>query len=138
MKVLPFTSSSEELRLTVTSAEILSPGLSRDEEISFSCEISSLPNHNCNMIFRSVTKPPEIAGRMNFQADRPLVTVEVLVSTLDFQKVTKICYLGEPIRPITFYLKIVKSPEISDGEIGEIKKDFVLNIKDISWRHPLF
>ena len=51
MKVLPFTSSSEELRLTVTSAEILSPGLSRDEEISFSCEISSLPNHNCNMIF---------------------------------------------------------------------------------------
>ena len=90
------------------------------------------------MIFRSVTKPPEIAGRMNFQADRPLVTVEVLVSTLDFQKVTKMCYFGEPIRPITFYLKIVKSPEISDGEIGEIKKDFVLNIKDISWRHPLF
>ena len=94
MKVLPFTSSSEELRLTVTSAEILSPGLSRDEEISFSCEISSLPNHNCNMIFRRVTKPSEIAGRMNFQADRPLVTVEVLVSTLDFQKVMKMCYFG--------------------------------------------
>lgn len=138
MKVIPFASSSEELRLTVSSAEALSPGLSQDEEISFSCEISSLPNHNCNMIFRKSKAPTQIVGQMNFQANRPLVVVEVFVNMLDFEKIMRMCYVGEPVRPITFYLKIAKSPQISEGEIGKITKDFVLDIKDISWRHPLF
>ena len=138
MKVIPFTPSSEELRLTVSSAEVLSPGLSQDEEVSFSCEISSLPNHNCNMIFRKSKASTKIVGQMSFQANRPLVVMEVFVNMLDFEKIMKMCYVGDPVRPITFYLKIAKSPQISEGEIGKITKDFVLDIKDISWRHPLF
>ena len=52
MAVLPLVPIFEELRLTVTSAEIVLLSLKHDTEITFSCEISSLPTHNCNMIFR--------------------------------------------------------------------------------------
>jgi hypothetical protein len=36
------------------------------------------------------------------------------------------------------YLKIAKGREIKNGEIIMQDNDFVLNIFDLSWRHPLF
>ena len=60
MVVLPLKPSFEELRLTVSSAEMVLPGLNLDEEIVFACEISSLPNHNCNVIFRTAKVRNEV------------------------------------------------------------------------------
>jgi hypothetical protein len=48
------------------------------------------------------------------------------------------CFYGEPVRPISLYLKIAKGREIKNGEIIMQDNDFVLNIFDLSWRHPLF
>ena len=52
MAVLPLVQRYEELRLTVASAEMVLPSLDMDDEIILSCDISSLPTHNCNVVFR--------------------------------------------------------------------------------------
>ena len=100
MVVLPLKPSFEELRLTVSSAEMVLLGLNLDEEIVFACEISSLPNHNCNVIFRTAKVRNEVPGYMRFQANRPLVLADLTLNFSDFEKLKHMCSNGEPVRPI--------------------------------------
>ena len=53
MAVLSLVPSYDELRLTVLGAEIVLPSLTEDEQIILSCEISSLPTYNCNVVQQS-------------------------------------------------------------------------------------
>jgi hypothetical protein len=138
MVVLQLTPSYEELRLTVSSAEIVLPGLNQDEEIILACEISSLPTYNCNVVFRRAAARDELTGQMRFQANRPLVNVDLILNFSDFEKLEAMCVRGESVRPITLYLKVAKSQEIHNGEVLMAGNDFVLNVCDLSWRHPLF
>ena len=138
MAVLPLVPSYEELRLTVASAEMVLPRLNQNEEIIFACEISSLPTHNCNLVFKKSEAKGELTGQMFFRANRPLVTADLILRVSAFEKLKSMCVRGEPVRPITLYLKISKSREISNGEINISTSDFTLNIFDLSWRHPLF
>jgi hypothetical protein len=80
----------------------------------------------------------EVAGQMCFQSSRPLVNTEISLDFPAFEKLKSMCFYGEPVRPITLYLKIAKGREIKNGEIIMQDNDFVLNIFDLSWRHPLF
>ena len=114
------------------------PGLNQDEEIILSCEISSLPTYNCNVVFRRAATRDELTGQMHFQANRPLVNADLILNFSDFEKLEAMCVRGESVRPITLYLKIAKSREIHNGEVLMIGNDFVLNVCDLSWRHPLF
>ena len=138
MAVMPLMPSYEELRLTVSSAEMVLPGLNQDKEIIFACEISSLPNHNCNVVFRRAATRDELTGQMHFQANRPLVNADLILNFSDFEKLEAMCVRGESVRPITLYLKIAKSREIHNGEVSIKGNDFILNVCDLSWRHPLF
>ena len=138
MEVLPLTSIFEKLQLTVTSAEIVLTSLENDTEIVLSSEISSLPTYNCNMVFRKMDSNDFIIGQMCFRSGRPLVTVEITVNYKNFEKLEKICSGGEPVRPISLYLKIAKRREIKNGEIIIGNEDFTVDIFDISWRRPLF
>ena len=138
MVVLPLTSIFEKLQLTVTSAEIVLTSLKNDTEITLSCEISSLPTYNCNMVFRKSDSNDAMIGQMCFRSARPLVTAEMIVSKENFEKLEKICSGGEPVRPISLYLKIAKRREIKNGEIIIGNEDFTVDIFDISWRRPLF
>ena len=138
MEVLPLTSIFEKLQLTVTSAEIVLTSLRNDTEIVLSSEISSLPTYNCNMVFRKMDSNDFIIGQMCFRSGRPLVTVEITVNYKNFEKLEKICSGGEPVRPISLYLKIAKRREIKNGEIIIGNEDFTVDIFDISWRRPLF
>ena len=138
MAVMPLMPSYEELRLTVSSAEMVLPGLNQDKEIIFACEISSLPNHNCNVVFRRVEERVGLTGHMSFQANRPLVNTDLILNFSDFEKLEAMCVRGESVRPITLYLKIAKSREIHNGEVSIKGNDFILNVCDLSWRHPLF
>ena len=56
----------------------------------------------------------------------------------NLEKLEKICSGGEPVRPISLYLKIAKRREIKNGEIIIGNEDFTVDIFDISWRRPLF
>ena len=138
MAVLPLVQRYDELRLTVASAEMVLPGLTLDDEIVLSCDISSLPTHNCNVVCRRSQIKNKITGQMFFQSSRPLVTVKIDLECAAFEKLKSMCFRGEPVRPITLYLKIPKSREIVNGEINISSSDFSLNIFDLSWRHPLF
>ena len=138
MEVLPLTSIFEKLQLTVTSAEIVLTSLKNETEIVLSSEISSLPTYNCNMVFRKMDSNDSIIGQMCFRSGRPLVTVEITVNYKNFEKLEKICNGGEPVRPISLYLKIAKRREIKNGEIIIGNEDFTVDIFDISWRRPLF
>jgi hypothetical protein len=138
MEVLPLTSIFEKLQLTVTSAEIVLTSLKNDTEIVLSSEISSLPTYNCNMVFRKMDSNDSMIGQMYFRSGRPLVTAEISVNYKNFEKLEKICSGGEPVRPISLYLKIAKRREIKNGEIIIGNEDFTVDIFDISWRRPLF
>ena len=138
MEVLPLTSIFEKLQLTVTSAEIVLTSLVSETEIVLSSEISSLPTYNCNMVFRKMDSNDSMIGQMCFRSGRPLVTAEISVNYKNFEKLEKICSGGEPVRPISLYLKIAKRSEIKNGEIIIGNEDFTLDILDISWRRPLF
>ena len=138
MAVLPLGASHEELRLTVSSAEMVLPSLGQGEEVFIACEISSLPTHNCNVVFRKSQTKHELTGQISFQANRPLVTADLVLDYSIFEKFKEICLKGEPVRPITLYLKIGKSREIQNGEIIIPEKNFTLNVFDLSWRLPLF
>ena len=138
MEVLPLTSIFEKLQLTVTSAEIVLTSLRNDTEIVLSSEISSLPTYNCNMVFRKIDSNDSMIGQMYFRSGRPLVTAEISVNYKNFEKLEKICSGGEPVRPISLYLKIAKRKEIKNGEIIIGNEDFTVDIFDISWRRPLF
>ena len=138
MEVLPLTSIFEKLQLTVTSAEIVLASLKNDTEIVLSSEISSLPTYNCNMVFRKMDSNDSMIGQMYFRSGRPLVTAEISVNYKNFEKLEKICSGGEPVRPISLYLKIAKRREIKNGEIIIGNEDCTVDIFDISWRRPLF
>ena len=138
MVIIPLGDAHEELRLTVSSAEMVLPSLDEDEEIFIACEISSLPTHNCNVVFRKSRTKHDLTGQMCFQANRPLVTAHLILDCSIFEKLKEICFKGEPIRPITLYLKIGKSREIQNGEIIIPDNNFTLNVFDLSWRLPLF
>ena len=138
MVIIPLGDAHEELRLTVSSAEMVLPSLDKDEEIFIACEISSLPTHNCNVVFRKSRTKHDLTGQMCFQANRPLVTAHLILDCSIFEKLKEICFKGEPIRPITLYLKIGKSREIQNGEIIIPNNNFTLNVFDLSWRLPLF
>ena len=138
MEVLPLTSTFEKLQLTVTSAEIVLTSLRNETEIVLSSEISSLPTYNCNMVFRKMDSNDSMIGQMYFRSGRPLVTAEISVNYKNFEKLEKICSGGEPVRPISLYLKIAKRREIKNGEIIIGNEDFTVDIFDISWRRPLF
>lgn len=138
MEVLPLTSIFEKLQLTVTSAEIVLTSLKNETEIVLSSEISSLPTYNCNMVFRKMDSNDSMIGQMYFRSGRPLVTAEISVNYKNFEKLEKICSGGEPVRPISLYLKIAKRREIKNGEIIIGNEDFTVDIFDISWRRPLF
>ena len=138
MEVLPLTSIFEKLQLTVTSAEIVLTSLKNETEIVLSSEISSLPTYNCNMVFRKTDSNDSMIGQMYFRSGRPLVTAEIFVNYKNFEKLEKICSGGEPVRPISLYLKIAKRREIKNGEIIIGNEDFTVDIFDISWRRPLF
>ena len=138
MAVLPLVQRYEELRLTVASAEMVLPSLDMDDEIILSCDISSLPTHNCNVVCRRSQIKSKLTGQMFFQSSRPLVTAKIDLECATFEKLKTMCFRGEPVRPITLYLKTPKSREIVNGEINISSSDFSLNIFDLSWRHPLF
>ena len=138
MTVVPLTSVFEELQLTVASAEVVLSSLKNGVEIMLSCEISSLPTHNCNMVFKKSDSNDAMIGQMCFRSLRPLVTAEIFINHKNFETLEKICSGGEPVRPMSLYLKIAKIGEIKNGEIIIGNEDFTVDIFDISWRRPLF
>lgn len=136
MSVHPIGRSFDELQLTLTSADIQFLGVAVSEVISLSCQISSLPSYNCNVILNSVESIDGIIGEITFKSDKPIATAELNLETASFDKL-KVLMQNPPARPASIFLKVLKSSNISSGEVLLPKQNFALQICDIALRYPI-
>ena len=126
----------DELQLTLNSADIQFLGVAVSEAISLSCQISSLPTYNCNVILNSVKQVDGMIGEIMFKSDKPIASAELNLETASFEKL-KLLMQSPPARPASIFLKVVKSSNISSGEVLLPKQNFALQICDIALRYPI-
>jgi len=136
MSVHPIGLSFDELQLTLNSADIQFLGVAVSEAISLSCQISSLPSYNCNVILNSVAFVDGVIGEITFKSDKPIASAELNLETASFEKL-KVLMRNPPARPASIFLKVVKSANISSGEVLLPKQNFALQVCDIALRYPI-
>ena len=136
MSVHPIGLSFDELQLTLNSADIQFLGVAVSEAISLSCQISSLPSYNCNVILNSVAFVDGVIGEITFKSDKPIASAELNLETASFEKL-KVLMRNPPARPASIFLKVVKSANISSGEVLLSKQNFALQVCDIALRYPI-
>ena len=136
MSVHPIERRFDELQLTLNSADIQFLGVAVSEAISLSCQISSLPTYNCNVILNSVEQVDGMIGEIMFKSDKPIASAELNLETASFEKL-KFLMQSPPARPASIFLKVVKSSNISSGEVLLPKQNFALQICDIALRYPI-
>ena len=136
MSVHPIGLSFDELQLTLNSADIQFLGVAVSEAISLSCQISSLPSYNCNVILNSVAFVDGVIGEITFKSDKPIASAELNLETASFEKL-KVLMRNPQARPASIFLKVVKSANISSGEVLLPKQNFALQVCDIALRYPI-
>jgi hypothetical protein len=136
MSVHPIERRFDELQLTLNSAEIQFLGVSVSEVISLSCQISSLPAYNCSVILNSVLSADANIGEISFKADKPIASAELDLEDASFEKLKSLMQ-KPPARPASIFLKVVKSPNISSGEVLMPRQNFAFQVCDIAIRYPI-
>ena len=136
MSVHPIERKFDELQLTLTSADVQFVGVAVSEAISLSCQISSLPSYNCNVVINPVKSVDWTIGKINIKADKPIASAELTLETAPFEKL-KLLMQNPPARPASIFLKVVKSANISSGEVLLSKQNFALQVCDIALRYPI-
>jgi len=126
----------DELQLTLNSADFQFLGVAASEAISLSCQISSLPSYNCSVMLNSVEFVNGMIGEITFKSDKPIATAELNLETATFERLKSL--MGNPpARPASIFLKVVKSANISSGEVHLSNKNFALQVYDIALRYPI-
>ena len=136
MSVHPLERRFDELQLTLNSAEIQFLGVSVSEVIYLSCQISSLPAYNCSVILNSVLSVDANIGEISFKADKPIASAELDLEDASFEKLKSLMQ-KPPARPASIFLKVVKSPNISSGEVLMPRQNFAFQVYDIVIRYPI-
>ena len=136
MSVHPIKHRFDELQLTLNSAEIQFLGVAVSEVISLSCQISSLPSYNCSVILNSVVSVDANIGEISFKSDKPIASAELNLEGASFEKL-KALMQNPPARPASIFLKVVKSSNISSGEVLMPRQNFAFQVCDIAIRYPI-
>lgn len=136
MSVHPIERRFDKLQLTLNSAEIQFLGVAVSEVISLSCQISSLPAYNCSVILNSVLSVGANIGEISFKADKPIASAELDLEDASFEKLKSLMQ-KPPARPASIFLKVVKSPNISSGEVLMPRQNFAFQVYDIVIRYPI-
>ena len=136
MSVHPIKRKFDELQLTLNSADVQFLGVAASEALSLSCQISSLPSYNCNVIINSVELISGTIGEIAFKVDKPIASAELDLENSSFENL-KFLMKSPPARPASIFLKVIKSPNISSGEILMSKQNFSLQVCDIAMRYPI-
>ena len=136
MSVHPIERRFDELQLTLNSAEIQFLGVAVSEVISLSCQISSLPSYNCSVILNSVVSVDANIGEISFKSDKPIASAELNLEDASFEKL-KVLMQNPPARPASIFLKVVKSSNISSGEVLMPMQNFAFQVCDIAIRYPI-
>lgn len=126
----------DELQLTLNSADIQFLGVAVSEAISLSCQISSLPSYNCQVILNPVDYVSDTIGEIGFKINKPIATAELDLEATAFERL-KLLMRSPPARPASIFLKVVKSSNISSGEVVLSRQNFILQVCDIALRYPI-
>jgi len=130
------TNSSNEMQLTILSAEVVKPQLGVKANLAVSCNISELPNYHCNLVFTRKHQDLGPIGFLKFESKRPLASGLISLKDNDFDEIFELVKNSPPRNASIFlYTKNYIENEIINNSMSGLESNVEIN--DLSWRYPI-
>ena len=130
------TDSSNQMQLTILSAEAVKPQLGVKANLAVSCNISELPNYHCNLVFTRKHQDLGPIGFLKFESKRPLASGLISLKDNDFDEIFELVKNSPPRNASIFlYTKNYIENEIINNSMSGRESNVEIN--DLSWRYPI-
>ena len=130
------TASSNQMQLTILSAEAVKPQLGVKANLAVSCNISELPNYHCNLVFTRKHQDLGPIGFLKFESKRPLASGLISLKDNDFDEIFELVKNSPPRNASIFlYTKNYIETEIINNSMSGRESNVEIN--DLSWRYPI-
>jgi len=130
------TNSSNQMQLTILSAEAVKPQLGVKANLAVSCNISELPNYHCNLVFARKQQDLGPIGFLKFESKRPLASGLISLKDNDFDEIFELVKNAPPRNASIFlYTKSYIENEIIHNSMSGLESNVEIN--DLSWRYPI-
>ena len=130
------TNSSNQMQLTILSAEAVKPQLGVKANLAVSCNISELPNYHCNLVFTRKHQDLGPIGFLKFESKRPLASGLISLKDNDFDEIFELVKNSPPRNASIFlYTKNYIENEIINNSMSGLESN--VDINDLSWRYPI-
>ena len=130
------TTSSNQMQLTILSAEAVKPQLGVKVNLAVSCNISELPNYHCNLVFTRKHQDLGPIGFLKFESKRPLASGLVSLKDNDFDEIFELVKNAPPRNASIFlYTKNYIENDIINNSMSGLESN--IDINDLSWRYPI-
>ena len=130
------TNSSNQMQLTILSAEAVKPQLGVKANLAVSCNISELPNYHCNLVFTRKHQDLGPIGFLKFESKRPLASGLISLKESDFDEIFELVKNSPPRNASIFlYTKNYIENEIINNSMSGRESNVEIN--DLSWRYPI-
>ena len=130
------TNSSNQMQLTILSAEAVKPQLGAKANLAVSCNISELPNYHCNLVFTRKHQDLGPIGFLKFESKRPLASGLISLKDNDFDEIFELVKNSPPRNASIFlYTKNYIENEIINNSMSGRESNVEIN--DLSWRYPI-
>ena len=130
------TNSSNQMQLTILSAEAVKPQLGVKANLAVSCNISELPNYHCNLVFTRKHQDLGPIGFLKFESKRPLASGLISLKDNDFDEIFELVKNSPPRNASIFlYTKNYIENEIINNSMSGRESNVEIN--DLSWRYPI-
>ena len=130
------TNSSNQMQLTILSAEAVKPQVGVKANLAVSCNISELPNYHCNLVFTRKHQDLGPIGFLKFESKRPLASGLISLKDNDFDEIFELVKNSPPRNASIFlYTKNYIENEIINNSMSGRESNVEIN--DLSWRYPI-
>ena len=130
------TTSSNQMQLTILSAEAVKPQLGVKVNLAVSCNISELPNYHCNLVFTRKHQDLGPIGFLKFESKRPLASGLISLKENDFDEIFELVKNSPPRNASIFlYTKNYIENEIINNSMSGLESNIEIN--DLGWRYPI-
>lgn len=130
------TNLSNQMQLTILSAEAVKPQLGVKANLAVSCNISELPNYHCNLVFTRKHQDLGPIGFLKFESKRPLASGLISLKDNDFDEIFELVKNSPPRNASIFlYTKNYIENEIINNSMSGRESNVEIN--DLSWRYPI-
>ena len=130
------TASSNQMQLTILSAEAVKPQLGVKANLAVSCNISELPNYHCNLVFTRKHQDLGPIGFLKFESKRPLASGLISLKESDFDEIFELVKNSPPRNASIFlYTKNYIENEIINNSMSGLESNIEIN--DLGWRYPI-